>query len=289
MQLNKILLPVDFSEQSPDVARYAKLVACRFQSELIMLHVVPPLDYVWGGLEEAAGVAQDWRFNRTEEARTRLAQFLPFEFGTLPVKRVILEGDAAREVVRFAHVEGMNLIILPTHGYGPFRRFVLGSVTAKVLDEADCPVLTGVHIARTAPPEALFFNSVVCAVDFGPQSLAAFTWAAWLAAEFQARLTLVHALPQLDAVEPSQLVHELSFLLERNAREQMESLLARAGAQAEVFVESGSVTEVIRQAAQRFAADLVVIGRHENTAKTGRLRSNVYAIVRESPCAVVSV
>ena len=35
---------------------------------------------------------------------------------------------------------------MPTHGYGPFRRFILGSNTAKVLHDADCPVWTGVHV-----------------------------------------------------------------------------------------------------------------------------------------------
>jgi nucleotide-binding universal stress UspA family protein len=150
-------------------------------------------------------------------------------------------------------------------------------------------VLTGVHIAEAAPPEALFFKSVVCAVDFGPQSLPAFSWAARIAGEFQARLTLVHALPQLDTIKPSQLIQELALLLARNAREQMEDLQGRAGAQAEVYVESGAVTDVVRAAAERYAADLVVIGRHENSAKAGRLRSNVYAIVRESPCPVASV
>jgi len=254
-----------------------------------MLHVTPPFDYVFGGLEDTAGLAQEWSFKRADEARIKLAQFLPSEFGTLTVKRVILDGDPAREIVRFAHAEEMNLIVLPTHGYGPFRRFVLGSVTAKVLDEADCPVLTGAHMAETAPPEALFFNSVICAVDFGPHSLPAFSWAARIAAEFQARLTLVHALPRLDTIEPSQLVQELSLLLERNARQQMEELQGQAGAEAEVYVDSGPITDVVSQAAEQFAANLVVIGRPENSKKTGKLRSNVYAIVRESPSPVLSV
>jgi nucleotide-binding universal stress UspA family protein len=45
-----------------------------------------------------------------------------------------------------ALAENASLIILPTHGYGPFRRFLLGSATAKVLRDADCPVLIGAHM-----------------------------------------------------------------------------------------------------------------------------------------------
>ena len=152
-----------------------------------MLHVVPPIDYVMGGMEESAPWAREWLCKRADDARMRLANYLPFEFGRIPVNRVVLEGDPAQEIVRHASSERMDLIVLPTHGYGPFRKFVLGSVTAKVLDDADCPVLTSVHIAEP-PPETLYFNSVVCAVDFGPRSLPAFSWAAHLAGEFRSRL-----------------------------------------------------------------------------------------------------
>jgi nucleotide-binding universal stress UspA family protein len=288
LRIDKILLPVDFSQRSPDAARYAKLIACRFSSELTMLHVVPPIDYVIGGMEESAPWAQDWRLKRVDDATSRLARFLPDEFGKIPVSRIVVDGDPAREIVRIASREEISLIVLPTHGYGPFRKFVLGSVTAKVLDEADCPVLTGVHIAEAAP-EAIHFNSVVCAVDFGPRSLPAFSWAAHMAAEFQARLTLVHALPDLGSISSSQLVHELAVLLARNARDQMQELQGSAGAEAEVFVETGAPAEIVQRAAQQYAADLVVIGRHEKAGNAGRLRSNVYAIVRESPCPVLSV
>jgi nucleotide-binding universal stress UspA family protein len=289
VQLEKILLPVDFSERSVRAAQYAKVLACRFHSEVTMLHVLSPLDYVMGGIETAGGVPQDWYFTRRDEARMRLDKFLPDEFRTLPVRRMILEGDPATEIVNLAHTERMNLIVLPTHGYGPFRRFIVGSVTAKVLHDADCPVLTGVHIAEAPAMEPLFFRNLVCAVDFGPQSVKAFSWAAEMAAEFQARLTLVHAVPRLDSSDAPHLTEELAMIMERQAREEMEEIQARAGVKAEVSIDSGKVSDVVRQAAESCHADLVVIGRHETLGAAGRLRSNAYAIVRESPCPVVSV
>jgi nucleotide-binding universal stress UspA family protein len=289
VQLEKILLPVDFSDRSAAAAQHAKALACRFRSEVTMLHVLAPLDYLLGGLETAGGAPPEWYYARRDEARMRLDEFLADEFRTLPVRRMVLEGDPALEIVNLAHSVRMNLIVMPTHGYGRFRRFILGSVTAKVLHDADCPVLTGVHLAEAPPPEAIFFHDIVCAVDFGPQSAKAFSWAAQLAAEFQARLTLVHALPPLAPEEAAHLNEELLQLLARQAREQMEELQTRAGAKAEVDVEYGKLTDVVRQAVQRFKADLLVIGRHENLGVSGRLRSNAYAIVRESPCPVVSV
>jgi nucleotide-binding universal stress UspA family protein len=287
VELEKILLPVDFSDRSIAAAQYAKVLACRFRSEVTMLHVLGPFDYVLGGLE--AGTPPEWYYGRRDEARMRLDKFLADEFRTLAVRRMILEGDPATEIVKLAHSEGMKLIVLPTHGYGPFRRFILGSVTAKVLHDADCPVLTGVHIPEAPLPGTLFFRSIVCAVDFGPQSVKALSWGAQMAAEFQARLTLVHALPTVDGSEPAPFTEELMVLLNRQAREQMEELQARLGVKAEVYLDNGKVTDVVRQAAEQRNADLLVIGRHETLGMKGRLRSNAYAIVRESPCPVVSV
>jgi hypothetical protein len=75
---------------------------------------------------------------------------------TLTLKGRLAESDAARacyvkRIVEFAHNNNITLIAMPTHGYGLFRRFLLGSVTAKVLHDADCPIWTGVHM-EAAPP-----------------------------------------------------------------------------------------------------------------------------------------
>ena len=58
---------------------------------------------------------------------------------------------------------------------------------------------------------------------------------------------------------------------------------------AEVVLEPTPVAEVVRQACMSQNTDLAVIGRHENSGLLGRLRGNAYAVVRESPCPVVSV
>jgi len=287
LQIEKILLPVDFSPRSTVAANYAKALACRYRSEVTLLHVLSHFDYALGSLE-AAAPPPEWYFSRREDARKRLDQFLAEELRTLPVRRLVLEGDAAQEIVQLAHAERMNLIVIPTHGYGPFRRFLLGSVAAKVLHDADCPVLTGAHIPE-APPSDLLVRSVVCAVDFGPQSAKALSWAAQMASEFQARLTLVHVLPRVDSGDFAVLSEEMTGMLMRQAREQMAELQARTGAEGEVLIDSGDIAQVVRKAVESRQAGLLVIGRHDDIGKRGRMRANVYAIVRESPCPVVSV
>jgi nucleotide-binding universal stress UspA family protein len=287
LNLATILLPVDFSERSIAAARYAGTLACSFQSQVIMLHVVPN-DYPIGGFEAPLALG-DWWHDRLEDARRNLDSFMADDFRRMPVKRVVLEGDPAARIVEVAHSEGAKLIVMPTHGYGPFRRFILGSVTAKVLHDADCAVLTSAHIEETPEPEALAFRNILCAVDLGRQSRAALTWAAELAAKFDSRLHVVHALPPIGAGQARYFDAEFRIALERSAKEGVYALLETVGQRPDVLIDHGAVAQVVREAAESVKADFVVIGRHASSGFLGRLHADAYAIVRESPCPVVSV
>ena len=84
---------------------------------------------------------------------------------------------------------------MPTHGYGPFRRFLLGSVTAKVLHDAICPVWTGPHMESAPDYSTVRFQNIVCVIDLGLHSREVLCWAGGFAREFGARLSIVHAIP----------------------------------------------------------------------------------------------
>jgi len=159
---------------------------------------------------------------------------------------------------------------MPTHGYGPFRRFILGSITAKVLHDADCPVWTGVHL-EDAPAASVPLRRIVCAVDLGPQSSKTLCWAASLAAQFGAHLTLLHV--TLGAADA--------------ARQELERLRSFVHAEAELRVVAGDPPAAICAAAE--GADLLAIGRGSAAGVFGRLRANAYSIIRQSPCPVVSI
>ncbi len=286
--LAKILLPVDFSGRAPGAAHYAKTLACRFKSEVTMLHVVQPFS-VFSGAEMGDPGLGRWMETRKADATRNLESFMADEFNSLPVERIVAEGDPATEIVKLAHEGRFDLIVVPTHGYGPFRRFILGSVTAKVLHDADCPVFTGTHIAEAHAVPPTFLRSVLCAVDLGPQSDKTVSWAARMAEAFQARLSVVHALPPLAAGQARYFDPGWRVMLERQAKEQLQELIGRLDVKADLITTQGQVQEVVKEAARAVQADLVVIGRHVGSGILGRLRAHAYAIIRESPCPVVSV
>jgi nucleotide-binding universal stress UspA family protein len=279
--LSKILLPVDFSERSLGAARYARFLADHFHSEVTLLHAITPLPYEFGALEGGGAMLSEIYSDRAEQAQAELDRFLCSELEGCNVKRVLLEGDPAERIVEYAHAEHVDLIVMPTHGYGTFRRFILGSNTAKILHDAECPVWTGVHLQDAPHHGPVAVRSILCAVDLGPQTCRTLAWAAGLQREFGASLKVIHAMACRDEAAAA--------ALERSVREEIGRFEKSAGMDAELLLATGDASTMVCEAAGRTCADLLVIGRGSAAGGFGRLRTHAYAMIRQSPCPVVSV
>jgi nucleotide-binding universal stress UspA family protein len=280
---------VDFSNPSPGAARYAKALAVKFNAKVILAHVLQPIYISGGGAEPAEAMAGQLYAQLAESLRKRLADFQAEHFDGFATQSVLLQGGPAEEIVRFAHDEKVSLIVLPTHGYGPFRRFILGSTTAKVLHDAECPVFTGVHLSDLPLPEKVKFSNVLCAVDFGKQSVKVVEFGNALANAYGGKLHLLHALPPLEHGEARFIDNAYQAAVEADSRRRAASLMEAARVKAELIMEHGTPSKVVHAAAESVKADVVIVGRHAGTGLLGRLRPHAYSIVRESPVPVVSV
>jgi nucleotide-binding universal stress UspA family protein len=192
LEFKKVLFPIDFSERCHGAAHYVEALATHFGSEVILLHVLETTmgrsgDLDFGGLTTSL----HWE-ERTGRAQEALDRFLEDELSHIKVDRRLEAGDPARTIVKVAHEEHVDLIMMPTHGYGAFRRFVFGSVTAKVLHDARCAVWTGVHMEDAPPLDAIVVRNVVCAPDLTEDSMSAFVAAIEIAREYGAKLTVTH-------------------------------------------------------------------------------------------------
>jgi nucleotide-binding universal stress UspA family protein len=268
----RILFPVDFSTRCTDAARMVETFAGHFQAKLALLYVLEPFTY------------NDIPFDATNMTREQLDGYLVDELKHFDVDRVLLHGDAARQIAEHAHSQKFDLIMMPTHGYGKFRRFVLGSVTAKVLHDAQCPVWTGVHMEHVPRLEDISFRNIICAIDLGKQSCRTLRWAHKFAAEFGAGLQVVHAIPALKYTDTA-----TSERLMVDARQRAQSIQECVGSDGQVSILSGEAPEAVCALAGSEKADLLVIGRSLEEGMLGRLRTNAYSIIRQSPCPVVSV
>ena len=276
VSFKRILFPVEFSAQCQIAAKHVASYARRFDAEVVLLHceVLPIEPYVWDP--------------QTERLTQLLDQFLVEEFAGLKVQRLVRTGDPAHEIVSYVNNEKADLIMMPTHGRGPFRRFVLGSLTSKVLHDAPCPVWTSAHLDVERPPASLNLSSILCAVDLDDTGVHTLRYASNFARLVSAKLTVAHSVPAVETLPEAYLDADFRTDLIEAARVRLSEMQERAGSEAMVCVGSGNIARFISQAANSHDAGLVVIGRGGNSL-LGRLRTHDYAIIRECECPVLSI
>ncbi|HYL38725.1 MAG TPA: universal stress protein [Bryobacteraceae bacterium] len=285
----RILFPVDFSEQNNAIVPVVKAMARRFHAELTLLHVVDLPPAFLGSPEAASWAALINAPRLREEGAIALNRFIARHFPDMHVVPEVDEGDAASLIVDHAHDNHAGLIMMPTRGYGPFRALLLGSTTAKVLHDVHCPVWTGVHAEQMAahPPER--WKNMLCAIDTDPRDAAVLRWSAEFAAEQGLQMRLVHAVQGAGSTLTRESDPSMYAFLFNVAREAIARMQAEARTKFEVCLLGGGVSRAVHQAAIGHNADLVVIGRGVLQKKLGRLRSAAYSIIREAPCPVISI
>jgi nucleotide-binding universal stress UspA family protein len=262
--------------------REAAAIAHHFHAEILLLHVVKPLTYLTD-----SGTAHKLLEQAVAEEQEKLKNCLGPELAGLTVRRIVVKGDPAREILGIAHEEKADLIIMPTHGYGTLERLLMGSVTAKVLHDSRCPVWAGSHV-EDAPGHPFAIRNVLCAVDLTTDNLKTIRWAQDVATEFSAQLTLAHVTPSVEIYGPGghTVLSDMKQELVSSATSQMAKIQQALGTKAAVFIGSGDVPKIMSIAAKEAKADLLVVGR---SSHHGRLGSTAYGIISESHIPALSV
>ena len=150
---------------------------------------------------------------------------------------------------------------------------------------------TSVHAATTlSQAGANNARKIACAVDLGRENSEMLTWASRLSWEFGASVTLIHVVSSLDNREQTYyLSPEWRSHIIGAAKAELAKLQESAGFEGGMCVEIGAVADAVAAAAKNIEADLLIIGRTHRDSLTGRLPNNAYAIIRESPCPVLSI
>lgn len=287
LQIKKILLPVDFPNPSLGVLHQAAALAQHFQAEIVMLHVVSALSHAAGVPESAAALARwDLLAEILRGAEKKQDESLAAKLRGLAVRCIVVRGGAARAIVETAEEEKSDLIMMPPRGQ-TFDQFLLGSVAAKELHCIECPVWTSAFVEEPRAQEFAIRN-VLCAVDFNPHDRKTASWAAQIAGEFGARLTLAHVTAAVEFWGPggTYVNKQWKEALVGDAAQHIAELQQAMGITSGVFIGSGEAPQVLSQAAQQTKADLLVTGCHPYG---GRLRTHGYAILCAVPIPVLSV
>jgi nucleotide-binding universal stress UspA family protein len=211
----------------------------------------------------------------------------------------ICEGDTTIEILNQATAMKAELLVMGTHGRSGFERFLLGSVTEKVLRKASCPVLTVPRRHPDAVPATpVLFKRILCPVDFSECSMQALNYAMSLAQEADAHLTVLHVMAHEMAVTEDAysaiLLNDRENLAdfrerrEADARQRLKQAVPETVAaycSVETMVSSGKPSrEILRIAAER-QSDLIVVG----AADLMFFGSTTNHVVREATCPVLTV
>ncbi len=142
LEINKILVPIDFSDYSKNSLKYAASFANKFNSEITLIYVVEPViyppDFSMGQIA-IPSVNAEWDLKAKEELEKLGKQEIP---ESIKVSTIIKTGKPFLEIIDTAAEENIDLIIIATHGHSGVEHILFGSTAEKVVRKAPCPVLT---------------------------------------------------------------------------------------------------------------------------------------------------
>jgi len=283
-----ILFPVDFSDESKAVAPFVLSMARRFNASVALMHVIEPSPMLYSGETPPMLYPIDYDTAKSD-AGGALASFASSQLPKVDVSSVAEIGDAASVITAFADGVRADLIAMPTHGSGRFRRMLVGSTTARVLHDATVPVWTSAHATEPTHRAHPQPRAILAAIDLGPESRCVLNTALELARDAAAQVQVLHLAPE-GQLDPQQAGSRCRDLLNELAKDDMTTECGETGVAVEMAQAGEAVGDVVRRVALAGRADLVVIGRGNiRKGAFSRLRANAYEIVRDAPCPVLSV
>jgi nucleotide-binding universal stress UspA family protein len=278
------LLPLDGSQLSHRALDPALAISRHAGADLLLVRV-PASEALGFALSEARrhDLAQD--AHRYLETICRSNAQPSFSLRTQ-----VLEGDVASVLVDTARAEQADLIIMSTHGYSGLTRWVLGSVTEKVLRSAPCPVLA----VRTARRH----RRVLITLDGSPLSERALEPGLSIARSMQAEVTILRCVPQMETngqldeherglsrrMQEDLLIEAREYLKVRSASS------AQSGLSIRTDVRIGSPAEQILEYIETYGIDLLVMATHGRTGLKRWVYGSVTAkVLRSVSCSMLVI
>jgi nucleotide-binding universal stress UspA family protein len=208
------------------------------------------------------------------------------ELSGLPATLIVEPGSPAVELDRIVRQQNIDLAIIGTHGRTGFKHLVMGSVAEELFRSLPCPVLTvGPNVSKRSL-ENTEIKHILFPTDLSDESRAVFPYLASLAAQYQAKLTLLHVLPIETASNPD--ARSLAEPLRKEIRSIFSSQIDPRSP-AEFVIDFGGTAERILAHAKDTNADLIGLGVRRAAEITTHFRNTVaYRVVLGAHCPVLT-
>lgn len=307
--IKHILCPVDFSAFSRHALQHAVQLARWFESTLTVVYVysspAAPPPVLFGGMPgplpsepyPALTVSPE---QAHKEVTAQLAQFAAtVDTNGIQLRLDARTGTPVRGILHAAAAQHSDLIVVGAHGHGGFDRWMLGSVTEKILRRSPCPVLTvPPPVGEPTGDAVTMLKRILCPIDFSDSSLKALEYALSLAKEADADLLLMHVIEGLADVKhwqqptnPS--VLEYLRLSEQNALTRLREVVpkdAHTWCTPRQLLMTGKPYEEILRTARDEDVHVIVMGVYgRNPIDLMFFGSTANQVVRAASCPVLTL
>ncbi|MGC1485359.1 MAG: universal stress protein [Candidatus Acidiferrum sp.] len=280
-----ILFATDFSSASTHAIPYVKRIAKRYDANLVALHVQPPA--VNPMTEPGTWPDEETTRKRKEEYRDELLD----TFAGFRTTALVEEGDIQSRLKEAIQRNNTDLVVLGTRGRTRLGKILMGSVAEEIFRTVTCPVLTVGPRADSSRGADGEIREILYATDLASTSPVAAAYAVSLAQEFQARLILLHVIPEPqpgDLVSAHDVCQAAKGLLRKLVPEEAE-----AWCKPEFFVERGNPADRILELAHLRQSDLIVLGVKQEEGVPGAAThlpiATAHKIVSHAECPVLTV
>lgn len=297
LNINRILVPRDFSSTSDRAVQYAVDWARRTGATLHVIHA----KVLHQNLDEDVVQGERETMARLREQLRHLDGDAVAPGKVTLEEAVVRDVAAAPAILNYADDHDIDLIVMGTHGRRGMRRMILGSVSEEVVRYASCPVLTvrggAVDLADAPAP----VRTIGVPVDFSKHSREALHHAAAVADLIDADLFAHHVLE--DTLHPAfyvggvKSVHDIDPDIEDKALAKLDRFVKEAlhapeheALTVRTRVDVGRASRLIPKIAQEEGVDLIAMATHGRTGGTEfKLGSVTEKVVRHVSCPVLTV
>ena len=289
LSINKIFAPVDFSDRSIAAAEHAAQLAKLFDAELTLIHV-RPVEVYPATVAATAGAREEAAVREAQHSHGKLRALADRLTPDGETQLIDSQGDPAARLVHVINERKPDLVVMATHGAGAFRRFLLGSVTQKVLHDTQVPVLTGTHL-EGGDNYTVNCPRVLCAVGLKDREHSAKvvkTASEWASA-LNAELHVAHAPAPTETAAWEGVPVQSAETIEKERRGALAQLIGETGVEAKTHVSAEYPVSFVSRTAKELDAGLVITGRSVRHGVLHWPHSDAFGIIRESPAPVLSL
>lgn len=138
IKINKILVPVDFSEGSELALKYAATFASEYGAQIHLLNVIEEEVLHAGNLSDPLETSSKWH----EQNQKLLDKFVPAKYSDLDIVKRVQGGLVYESIINYAKENEVSLIIIGAHGKSGFIDSWLGGNSYEIARKSPCAVLT---------------------------------------------------------------------------------------------------------------------------------------------------